>query len=153
VIDTYSASSLAVDKDGNDQSLSGNDWIVVTASQVLWDINNDYDMDTDDFVVPYDGIYFHDGQFRLVSMSNVTKVELTMFKRETEGDDYWFILDEKPIASGQTECQLSSGTTFNFYEDERYTVKIKLYGTDPTASIDGDDDFTAWGYSFSRRLG
>jgi hypothetical protein len=154
VIDTYAASSLAVDKNGEDQNLSGNDWTVLTDGRKIWDINNDYDEETDDFIIPYDGIYFHDGQFKLINLSGVTEVELAIFKRGAEGvDDYWFILDKKSIPAGATEMQLASGTSFDFYTDERYCLKIKLYGENPSAIVDGDDDFTAWGYTFNRRLG
>ncbi len=144
-------SSLAVDKSGTDQSLSGTDWILVTANSILWDIDGDYDADTDDFLVPYDGIYFYDGQIRIVNMIGVTDVELALFKRG-DPDDYWFILDKKEIVAGHTTCQLSAGTSFDFYEDERYCLKIKLYGLLPSAEIDGDDDYTSWGVCFQRSL-
>lgn len=144
-------SSLAVDKNGTDQTITGDEWEVVTAQRVLWDIESNYDADTDDIVIPYDGIYSFDGQIKLTNISAITKVELALFKRGTP-DDYWFILDEKPIAALQTEALLSFATFFDFYEDERYTFKIKLYGLLPSATIDGEDDYTAWGYSFSRSL-
>lgn len=154
ITDTWT-SSLAMDKgpnSGTDQSLSGNDFTVITAEQVLWDIDSNYDNDADDFVVGYDGIYSADGQIKLKSISNCTKIELALFKREEAEDDYWFILDEKPIQSGQTETLLSYATFFNFLEDERYCLKIKLYGENASATIDGNDDYTAWGYSFSRSI-
>lgn len=147
-------SSLAADKGpnaGTDQAISGNDFTVITAAQVLWDIDSNYDTDTDNFVIPYDGIYSSDGQVKIKSISNVTKIELALFKRG-DPDDYWFILDEKPIASGQTETLLSYATFFNFCEGEEYCIKIKLYGTNPLATIDGNDDYTAWGFSFVRDI-
>jgi len=143
--------SLAVDKNGTDQTLSGNDWTVVTSTRVLWDIETNYDEDTNDLIVHYDGIYSSDGQVKLTDIQNCTKIELAIFKRGSP-DDYWFILDEKPIASGQTDSLLSFATFFDFYEGERYCIKIKLYGENASATIDGEDDYTAWGYTFSRSM-
>ena len=145
-------SSLAVDKDGEDQDLSGNNWTVVSSSRILWDANDDYLAESNDFKIPFDGVYSSDGQIKIINISNCTKIELALFKRKDGGDDYWFILDEKPIVSGQSDTLLSYSTFFDFYEEEEYCLKIKLYGENASATINGEDDYTAWGYSFSRNL-
>ena len=146
-------SSLAVDKDNIDQVIDeANNWVTISSNRILWDVNNDYLSSTFDFKVPFDGIYSADGQIKLVEITNCSKIELALFKRGEFFDDYWFILDEKPIVSGQTETLLSYSTFFDFYEDEKFCLKIKLCGENSSAKIVGEDDFTAWGYSFARNL-
>lgn len=142
--------SLAVDKNNIDQFVSGTDPVVVTADRILWDLHEDYDVETDDIVVPADGVYSFDCQIKLNNFSNLASVELAIFKRDQSGDDYWFVLDKKSV-SGLNEIQLSGSTEFDFYKDERYCLKLILYKTLPlvgvSCSIEGNDDYTAWGYS------
>jgi len=150
------AASLAVDKgsEGPDQTITANDWEVIDANRVIWDIEENYDLETNDFVVPYSGIYFCDGQWQITDMINVSSVEVAVFKREENETSYWFILDKKefaPLAEVST-TQMSAGTNFDFYEGERYTIKIKITGLLSSAKISYDDDFTAWGFSFIRQL-
>jgi hypothetical protein len=143
--------SCAIDKDGTDQSLSGNDWIEITGSRILWDLGENYDIENNNFVIPFNGIYVFDIQAKIDSISNCSRIELAVFKRQEPADDYWFILDNKNIIN-ETSVQLTSMTLFDFYFSEEYCLKIKLYGEGASASIDGDDDFTAWGYNFIRRI-
>jgi hypothetical protein len=143
-------SSLAVDKNNRSVAITGNDWQVITADRIIWDTNDNYDIETDDFVIPFDGLYFMDIQVNMEDITNVTAIEVALFKRG-EVDDYWFILDKKMVHS-ETEIQITGCTLFDLYEDDRYTVKIKLYGDTPSATINGSDDLTAWGYSFQRTL-
>lgn len=144
-------SSLAVDKNGTDQSLSGNDWTEITASRKLWDFGGDYNLSNNNFTIPYDGVYSFDSQISMTNLVNVTEIELAIFKRGSP-DDYWFIIDRKLIPTGATSIQLSGATMFDFYTDEEYCLKIKLYGTSPSADISGSDDFTAWGFNLHRPL-
>jgi hypothetical protein len=152
IIDTYAASSLAVDKYGTDQVIGSSEWTVLTSERIIWDINSDYSKETDDFVVPYNGIFFHDGQFKFKNMSGVSEIEIALFKRGVENDDYWFVLAHSYGLSGVPDIQISTGTSFDFYTGESYCVKIKLSGSTPSATVDGSDDYTSWGYTFSRRL-
>lgn len=146
--------SLALDKDGIDQYISGTNAVVIQADRVLWDLNENYDVSTDDLVVPVDGVYSFDCQIKLTNLSNVASVELAIFKRGSP-DDYWFILDNKSVGS-LSDIQLSGATSFDFYKDERYTLKIILTKVLPlvgcSCTIEGNDDFTAWGYSLSYPL-
>jgi hypothetical protein len=144
-------SSFAVDKDATDQSLTGTDWTEVSAERILWDIHEDYLINDNNLLIPWDGIYFFDLQMRLSSLTDVDEVELAVFKRESPSDDYWFIIDKKTV-TGLTEVQLKGATSFDFYESEEYCLKIKLYGTNPSATISGDDDFTAWGFDYRRQI-
>jgi hypothetical protein len=148
-------SSLALDKDATDQSLTGIDWIEVTHQRIIWDVNGDYDGSVDDFVVPIDGIYKFDCKMRIKNIADCDEIELAIFKRDTP-DDYWFIIDRKyPAAENLSEVILSGAITFDFYQYERYCIKIKMVQTSGgtvAADIDGDDDFTAWGYDFSKKL-
>lgn len=146
--------SLALDKNGTDQLVNTTDWTVVEAERLIWDLNADYDLTTHDFVVPADGIYNFDVQLKLDNFSNVADVELAIFKRGSP-DDYWFILDKKSVGS-ETQLQLNGATQFDFYKDERYTLKIKLTKVLPligaSFTIEGSDDYSAWGYSISEVL-
>lgn len=144
-------SSLAVDKDGNNQNISGNGWHTITGSRVLWDINQDWDGVSHDFVVPLDGVYNFDIQQKITNLSSVSRIEMALFKRidgNPENDDYWFIIDEKSPDS-LTEVQMDGATQFDFYEGERYCIKIKLEGLFASATLSGNDDYTAWGFNLS----
>lgn len=148
-------SSLALDKDGTNQSISGNGWTVVTANRVLWDINEDYDNSTNDFVVPIDAVYRMDALMVVKNIVQCQQIELAIFKRG-EPDDYWFLVDRKyPALLSLQEVVLSNNIAFDFYSEERYCLKIKMTPTilgNPQATIDGDDDYTAWGYDLSKKL-
>lgn len=147
-------SSTAIDKDGENQSLSGDGWHEFTASRKIWDLNSDYDIESNNFKAPFNGVFFFDGQFRVSNFANVDYVEIALFKRG-EPDDYWFIIDRKYV-DGKPELAMSGSTYFDFYEDEEFCLKIRLNKVLPlvgcSASISGDDDFTAWGYSFGHQL-
>lgn len=141
--------SVAVDKDGIDQFISGTSPVVITSDRVLWDLNENYDITNDNFVVPIDGVYSFDCQVRISSFSNLAAVELAIFKRGSP-DDYWFIIDKKFVNS-LSEIQLSGSTEFDFYKHEEYCLKLILHKTLPlvpvSCTIEGNDDYTAWGYS------
>lgn len=145
-------SSIAVDKDGVDQIVEGTDPVVIESNRILWDFNDDYDSISYDIVVPSDGIYSFDYQFQISSLVNVSSMELALFKRQEITDDYWFILDKRYILT-QTTVQMNGNTLFDFYKDERYTLKIILTKTVPeldcSCTILGSDDYTAWGYNLT----
>ena len=143
--------SFAVDKSNTDQELTSGSWIEVSALRKIWDIGNIYDIENNDIEISCDGIYFHDGQIRIKDIVSVESIELALFKRQTPEDDYWFILDKK-IITAETSVQLSSSTLFDFYEDEQYCLKIYIAGEGATCTIDGSDDFTAWGLNFTKSM-
>lgn len=144
-------SSLAIDLNNIDQNITDNTWIEIDNQRVIWDLNSDFDLENNEFNVPLNGIYFIDVQIRIKNISSTADIELAIFKRiEGEPDDYWFILDKKVTISGET--QLTAGTSFNFYKDEKYVIKIKVSGTNVNAIIDGSDDYTAWGITFEKAL-
>jgi hypothetical protein len=143
--------SFAVDKANTDQTLSDpGDWIEIPANNIIWDLSGDYDDETNDFVVPFDGVYYADVQMRIKDILLCSSIELAVFKRD-DPDDYWFILDRK-ILQGETDVQLTATTSFDFYEGERYCLKIKISGALSSCKIDGSDDFTAWGFNFGKSL-
>ena len=141
-------SCLALDKNGNDQTINSTTETVITKNRTLWDFNSDYDDETNDFVVPIDGVYSFDIQLRINSFFNCKTVEIAVFKRG-DPDDYWFILDKATVVDDFV--QLSNSTLFDFYEGERYCLKIILEKTsgllEVSANINGSDDYTAWGYN------
>lgn len=141
------SSSCAVDMNGLDQNITNGDPTHISQARVIWDLNGDFDDDTGNFIVPFDGVYSHDAGVRLVSLVNVEKATLALYK----GEDYWFTIDEKPIPSGATEIYLTNSVHFDMYEGEEFDLKVILTssGGTPTATIDGDDDFTAWGFDLS----
>lgn len=143
--------SVAVDKEGVNQYVSGTNPATITADRILWDLHEDYDVDTDSFVVPIDGVYFFDSQIKVTNLSNVASVELALYKTGTP-DDYWFILDKRDTSS-LFEVQLSGATSFDFYKNQEYKLKIILTKVLPlvdcSCTIDGNDDHTAWGFSLN----
>ena len=149
------SASLAVDKDGTDQAISGTGWTVVEAERILWDLNGDYDISVDDFVVPENAIYTLDPVIRIKDIVDVEEIELAIFKRGSP-DDYWFLLDRKyPASQSLSEVVLSNSVAFDMYMGERFCLKVKMIATSggtPTANIDGSDDYTAWGYDLSKKL-
>lgn len=149
-------SSLAIDKDGTNQDLTTDDWELVTADRVLWDINEDYVIADNDFLVPIDAIYKFDCNIRVYDLSNVAEIELAIFKRG-DPDDYWFIIDRQyPSILNLTEVVLGKSIAFDMYKDELFCMKIKMTKvvalTAISATIDGNDDYTAWGYDLSKKL-
>jgi hypothetical protein len=143
-------SSVAVDRNGTHQDLSGTNWIELESTRTIWDIESNYDEANNDFVVPYEGIYFTDGQIHFKNLVGVTNIEVALFKRG-EPDDYWFILEEQET-TGLVEAHFDWATSFDMYEGERFCIKIKLSGLLPSCDVDGDDDVTAWGYNIIRNI-
>ena len=151
---TQFRSSVAIDKNGINQYISEIDPVVVVGDRLLWDLNEDYDLSTEDLVVPLDGIYSFDIQLKVSNLSNVSSVELAIYKRG-EPDDYWFILEKKDVGS-LSELQLNNTTSFDFYSEERYCLKIILTKILPLIScsctIEGNDDYSAWGFNLEYAL-
>jgi len=154
-METFYFPSLAVDRDGVDQTIAVDDWVTVESERVIWDLNENYDSETDDIVIEMDGIYSFDIQLNILEQENVKDIELAIFKRETEADDYWFILDKQKCEVGES-IHLNGNTSFDFYSGDRYCLKIKankIVSEDPCSFvINGSDDYTAWGYNFIRKI-
>ena len=144
-------SCLAVDKNGTNQTITTTTATVISKNRALWDFNGDYDDETDDIVIPIDGVYSFDMQLKVNSFFNCKTVEIALYKRG-DPDDYWFILDKATVVDDFV--QLSNSTLFDFYEGERYCLKIILEKTSVllgiSATINGDDDYTSWGYNLLR---
>ena len=144
-------SSVSVDKNGVDQSISGTDATTVTAAEILWDFNNDFDLTTSTFVSPATGIFDFDMQIGIGSLTNVTAVEAAVFRVGTGpggADEYWFNVGKQYINIVDTDVHLSAYTRFNMVQGEVYAVKVILYGSSPSATIVGDTTQTAWDFSF-----
>lgn len=148
--DTYRI-SIAVDKENISQYASGVDPVTINAERILWDLHEDYDIDQNSFIVPIDGVYFFDCQIKLTNISNIACVELAIYKTGSP-DDYWFILDKKDVTS-LSEIQLSGATSFDFYKNDSFKLKLIMTKVLPmnqcSCTIDGSDDYTAWGYSLN----
>lgn len=150
------SSSLAVDKNGTDQTITNENWQLLTANRVIWDINGDYIVADNDFKVPVNAVYKFDGKIRVTGLVNVGVIELAVYKRGNP-DDYWFIVDRQyPEALSLQEVILSGAIAFDMYKDELFCLKIKLTKAvgllGISATIDGDDDYTAWGYTLDKLL-
>lgn len=149
-LDTYRV-SIAVDKENISQYVSGVDPVTINAERILWDLHEDYDIDQSSFIVPIDGVYFFDCQIKLTNISNIACVELAIYKTGSP-DDYWFILDKKDVTS-LSEVQLSGATSFDFYKNDSFKLKLIMTKVLPmnqcSCTIDGSDDYTAWGYSLN----
>lgn len=148
-------SSIAVDKDGTDQTITGTSPVKVTADHVLWDFNGDYSTASSHFLVPASGIYVFDIQLKFKNLVNVTAVELALFRVGTGiggADEYWFILGKQYVNIVDSEIQISSFTRFDMVLEEQYCVKAILYGVSPSADVSGDASYSAWGFSYSTDL-
>lgn len=142
-------SSLAVDKNNIDQNITTS-WTTITSNRVIWDINNDYDIENNEFVIPRDGIYLLDLQIKLKSLLDVSTIILSLFK-VGEVDEEWFILDYKDYLNDIS--QFTSAIEFDMYRGERYKIKIKMTGgLLVSGKIDGNDIYTAWGLTFQKPL-
>jgi hypothetical protein len=142
------SSSVAVDMNNLDQNISGTDAVHINHARVIWDLNVDFDTDTGEFVVPFDGVYSGEIGTQLKNLTNVAKASVVIYK----GEDQWFILDEKFVPSGAATIYLTNTVRFDMYEDERFDIRVQLVGDGggtPSATINGDDDFTAWGFDLS----
>lgn len=152
-----SRSTHAVDK-GNteDQSISGEEWILFEAKRVLWDFLGEYNLTSSTFPITQSGVYNFDIQTKLTNLTNVGSIELALFKVEDGADDYWFKLDMAYPSVDQTEVSMGGSTQFDFYLGEEYYVAIKLSKRVPeldcSAVISGSDDYTAWGSSWNAPL-
>lgn len=149
------ASSFAVDKNNVDQTISGLTATVLTADNVLWDFNGDFDIATGDFIVPIDGIYSFDVQCRVKNLLNVTASEITLFRRGTGiggVDEFWFTLGKMYANLVDAEMHFSANTRFDMRLGERYCIKISLFGVSPSLKISGDDTLTSWGFNYESDL-
>ena len=144
--------TLAVDKDGEDQLISSTDWTKVTSARVIWDLLGDYDSENSQITVSQSGIYNYDMQMRFSDLSNVSIIEVALFKVTEAEPDYWFTLAFRNITV-QNTVHLGAMTQFDFFEDEEYFLAVKLTPADEevacSATILGSDDFTAWGASWT----
>lgn len=149
-------STVSVDKNNEDQAVSGADWVKIEAKRVLWDLVGDYVLADSLINISQKGVYDYDIQVRVSDLVNVSAVEIALFQVGNEEDDYWFTLSRAYIAPGQASVHMGNMTQFDFYPDEQYYVAIQLTSTDPeltcSATILGSDDYTAWGSSWSAPL-
>lgn len=150
--------TLAVDYNNEDEiiTISG-EWVVLIPKRVIWDNDLNYNISIGNFEVPENGIYLSTGKIRLKNIVNVSKIDLYIFKRQPESDDRWFVLDtkhEEDIHSNIVD--LTFGTSFDFYNEESYCLKIFITKKDSeqdcSITIDGDDDYTAWDYNYFREI-
>lgn len=142
-------SSVALDMGNTDQEVSGNEFVKIIPNRVIWDFAEDvHEMD---FIAPVDGIYSHDLQVQVKNCVNVDYVEIALFKETEESEDYWFICDKKKPDNGLVH--LNGATQLDMYEGEKFYLKIKLHGENPSATIEGSDDYTAFGFNYSSPIG
>ena len=149
---------IAVDYNNEDEVLNvSGEWIDLKPKRTIWDNDQNFNLETGDIEVAETGIYLSTLKMTLTNVTNISKVELFIFKRLPDGDDQWFELDTK--FSGDIHdgvVKLSFATTFDFYNEEKYCFKIKLHKADENldceATIVGDDDYTAWDFSYLREL-
>jgi hypothetical protein len=143
--------SWAADLNNASIPIYGNDWTKIYASRILWTTPGQTIEDGLVIRIKNTGIYSMDAQIRLTDLVNVDYAELALWKLvEGEADDYWFLMSIKgPITDF---IQLSASTQFDFREGEGYYLAVKLYGDNPSATLSGNDDYTAWGASWSTEL-
>lgn len=155
--DRYS-DSVAVDmvesEDGNgvtsgtDQAISGTDWVAIEPKRVIWGLSNTWDLVANEWSPTVNGIYFHDPQVRMKNLVDCTRVEIGIF---VDGS-LWWVSDQKDIASGQTSIILRGAVHIDAYVGSVLDVRVRLTGTNPTADVDWDDDWTAWGFALKDLL-
>lgn len=140
--------TCAVDLDGTDQSVSGTNWVKISWNRVLWDSVAMLDSDNHYFLIPKDAVYISDIAIKLNSFVNVTSAELAIFKVQEGADDYWFQIDYKERLT-QNSLMLKGSMSFDFHEGEQYYLALKLTTVllTPSCQIEGDDDYTAFGFN------
>jgi hypothetical protein len=147
--------SFAIDKI-LDQVIETDAWTKLEAHNVLWDFIGNYDIATDCITIYSNGVYDFDAQVRFKDLVNVASIELALFKVEKFVDDYWFIIAKSTDVFDLSIAQLSGSTQFDFRASEKYYFAVKLEKIDPessiSATVDKNDDYTAWGLSWVNKL-
>jgi hypothetical protein len=133
---------------GTDQSVSGTDWVKVETKRVIWGLNNTWDLVGNGWSPTVNGIFFHDPQIRMKDMVDVTRVEIGIFV----DNELWWVSDQKDIASGVSSIILRGAVHIDAYVGSTLDVRVRLTGTSPTAKVDWDDDWTAWGFALKDLL-
>lgn len=139
-------SYTAVDFENSNQSLSGTGVTVMTPTRKIWDINSDYSMSTNTWVPPSPGLYLLDYKIQIISMANVTRIQIGIY----EAGSLWLMLEDKNKLTGEGVISFSGAVMMDGISDDSFDLRIQLSTAllNPTASINGDDDYTAWGWSF-----
>lgn len=133
---------------GTDQELTGSDWVKVEPKRVIWGINNDWDLENNSWSPTVNGIFFHDPQIRIKNLVNVTCVELGIFV----DDELWWISDQRYPSATLTQLILRGAVHIDAYVGSQIDIRVRLTGDSPSATIDWDDDWTAWGFALKDLL-
>ncbi len=141
----YHASSFAVDKDGVDQEIVGNSVTKVTSNRVLWDNDEDYDLEDNIFTPGANGVWNVNGTIAVTPSVTCTRIDLHLYRN----DEIYFTV-ASVSTSITSKCFITFSCDFDAYvtSGHYFDLRIELHGLLPTATISGSDEETAWGASF-----
>jgi hypothetical protein len=149
---TTFASSWAVDKDNTDQLLDVATPILIEANRVLWDIIGDFDLTSEKFFPPIDGIWNANGTIAVKDCVNVARISLQIWR----SDAPWFTVAQVVAHSGLNFIPFSCDVDGYKSEDHDFDLRIILDPIAPldpvSATISGSDEETAWGMTFLQQL-
>jgi hypothetical protein len=149
---TTFASSWAVDKDNIDQTIEVATPVVVEANRILWDLVGDFDLTSEKFFPPIDGIWNANGTISVKDCVNVARISLQIWR----SDALWFTVAQVVVHSGLNFIPFSCDVDAYKSEDHDFDLRIVLDPIAPldpvSATISGSDEETAWGMSFLQQL-
>lgn len=149
---TTFASSLAVDKDNVDQLVEVDTPVVVQANRILWDLIGDFDLTTDKFFPPIDGVWNANGTIAVKDLTNVGIISLQIWRN----DEPWFTVAQILANDAMNFIPFSCDVDAYNSSSHDFDLRIKLDKVDPgqpcSATISGSDEETAWGMTFLQQL-
>lgn len=149
---TTFASSWAVDKDNTDQTVDVATPVVVEANRILWDLIGDFDLTSEKFFPPIDGIWNANGTITVKDCVNVARISLQIWRN----DEPWFTVAQTVAQSGLNFIPFSCDVDAYRSSDHDFDLRIQLDPIAPldpvSATISGSDEETAWGMTFSQQL-
>jgi hypothetical protein len=141
-----------VDKDNTDQFLDVATPILVVANRVLWDLLGDFDLTSEKFFPPIDGVWNANGTIAVKDCVNVARISLQIWRN----DEPWFTVAQAVAHPGLNFIPFSCDVDAYKSEDHDFDLRILLDPIAPldpvSATISGSDEETAWGMTFLQQL-
>lgn len=149
---TTFATSWAVDKDNTDQEINVATPVVIEANRILWDLIGDFDLTSEKFFPPIDGIWNSNGTIAVKDCVNVARISLQIWR----SDEPWFTVAQVVAHSGLNFIPYSCDVDAYKSDDHDFDLRIvldRIAPLDPvSATISGSDEETAWGMTFLQQL-
>tara|TARA_R110000868_G_scaffold86760_3_gene243229 strand:+ start:137 stop:823 length:687 start_codon:yes stop_codon:yes gene_type:complete len=145
-------SSIAMDLNGIDQVVTVDSPVVIAAQRKLWDALGDYDLPTNKFSPPIDGVWNANGTIAVNNQDNVAKIQIEIFRN----DELWFTVAQVSPSTGSNFVTFSCDIDAYKSESHNFDLRIhlqKINEVDPCSiTISGSVEETAWGMTFLQQL-